>query len=118
MAICTVLAVSLIVASGPGYALIGNTFFGSDILTAEDIQMQRAAGLELLKNGKEGDSAEWTNPSTKSFGTITLREKLNHNDYECRKVELVNTPKGDEIQRVWLQHVVCNVPGQGWKYLY
>ena len=118
LAFGTFLAVSLMAITGVSHALVGNTFFGTDVLTPEDVQMQNAAGRELLKNGKEGDSVDWTNPKTKSFGTITLREKLKHKDYDCRKVELVNTPKGDEIQRVWLQHVVCEVPGQGWKYLY
>lgn len=111
------LACSLVVVSVPGHAFIGNTFFDSEILSAEDARMLNEKGLELLKTGKEGDKAEWSNPATKSYGSITLGESLQYNGMDCRRIELVNTPKGIEAQRVWYKHTVCDVPGKGWKYL-
>lgn len=117
VAFSMILAACLLAYSGPGYALVGNSFFATEILTKEDLEIRKAKGLELLENGKEGDSVEWSNPATKSSGTITLGESFNYKGSDCRRVELVNIPKGIKEQQVWIRHSLCKVPGQGWKYL-
>ncbi|UUX49243.1 hypothetical protein NUH88_17800 [Nisaea acidiphila] len=112
-----VLAVSLLAYSGSGNALVGNSFFEDDVLTTEDLAMQKEAGRKLLESGKEGDVAEWSNAASKSFGSIKLGESLTYKGNECRRVEVVNVPRGNEVERYWLKHTVCNIPGKGWRYL-
>lgn len=99
-------------------ALFGGRNVTAEFITIEDTHIQNKAGVELLKSGKEGDSAEWSNPKTKSYGTITLRDAFEYNGMKCRRVELAITPKGLTSHAVWYKHGVCDVPGQGWKYLY
>lgn len=99
-------------------AQFGARFLSVDILTAEDIELMNKTGVDLLESGSEGDTAEWSNPTSKSYGTITLRDAFTQDGMDCRRIELVNTPKGNEMQRVWYRHAVCDVPGKGWRYLY
>lgn len=99
-------------------AVFGARMVGEDVLSKEDIEIMNKTGLELLKTGKTGDTADWSNPATKSRGTITLGESFSHDGMDCRRVELDNVPNGNEVARIWYKHGVCDVPGTGWRYLY
>lgn len=99
-------------------ALFGGTNMAEEFLTNEDIDIQNKVGVKLLESGKEGDAAEWSNPKTKSYGTITLRDAFDYNGMKCRRVELENVPQGLTSHTIWYKHGVCAVPGEGWKYLY
>jgi len=99
-------------------AIFGARGIDGDFLSKQDVEIMNKTGLALLKSGKAGDKADWSNPETKSRGTITLGDKFTHQGMNCRRVELENVPKGNEISQVWYKHAVCDVPGTGWRYLY
>ncbi|MEO9901735.1 MULTISPECIES: hypothetical protein [Alphaproteobacteria] len=118
IALIMLLAGISVTQSASAQALFGGRNMATELITIEDLEIQNKVGLELLNSGKEGDSAEWSNPQTKSHGTITLRDAFEYNGMKCRRAEMETTPKGLTTHTVWYKHGVCAVPGEGWKYLY
>jgi surface antigen len=95
----------------------GNLSFLKDTpfayFNADDQKLMRAAALEVLNSGQDGNRKEWGNPATGNGGAITLVTQFSAPDgRSCEQVRLDTHAKAMENTSTMS---VCKSPDGRWK---
>ena len=79
-------------------ALGGNLDFMKDTplqkFTPEDMKFFRKALDDILDTGKDGDSSNWSNPTTDAAGELKAIKSFERSGTHCRTLKVSNSAKG------------------------
>jgi surface antigen len=81
--------------------------------TKADLAMLQSAAMDLLKNGKAGDTRDWSNPDTSAKGSVTVTKVFQSTEgFSCKTLRVDNSAAGYHGQAT---HPVCEVKPGDWK---
>lgn len=66
------------------------------VLTEKDLEILYETLLDLADNGNTGETVTWKNKKSSNSGKITLLNKYDKNDQECREIRIETFVKGEE----------------------
>lgn len=83
-------------------------------LSAEDWEMLRSTGRDLLDNHKDGSSRSWRNDATNASGEISVLETVEQDGRVCRWVTI--TTSKDNNSSPATRYLLCVVEDGRWKF--
>ncbi len=106
---------TIVAASVSSSAVAFNEFFAKggplSYLTESDISIVRTAVRSALDTAPDGNTETWTNPETKSSGTITPTKTFTKYGLRCRSVQFTTYAGGQSGRSEW---TLCKTK-DGWK---
>jgi surface antigen len=84
-------------------------------LTDEDMALAQNAAREGMAGQPEGTKLEWSNPESGNSGTVTLLQRYEVDQRECRKLEHGLKIKGESDRRIYIV-TICLQPDGSWKW--
>ena len=83
-------------------------------LSAEDWELLRSTGRDLLDNHKDGTSSTWRNDSTNANGEISVLETVERDGRSCRWVTIRTSKNGNTSPAT--KYLLCVVEDGRWKF--
>ncbi len=83
-------------------------------LSAEDWELLRSTGRDLLDNHKDGSSSTWRNDSTNANGEISVLETVERDGRNCRWVTIRTSKNGNTSPAT--RYLLCVVEDGRWKF--
>ncbi len=83
-------------------------------LSAEDWELLRSTGRDLLDNHKDGTSSTWRNDSTNANGEISVLETVERDGRNCRWVTIRTSKNGNTSPAT--KYLLCVVEDGRWKF--
>ncbi len=83
-------------------------------LSAEDWELLRSTGRDLLDNHKDGSSSTWRNDSTNANGEISVLETVERDGRNCRWVTIRTSKNGNTSPAT--KYLLCVVEDGRWKF--
>ena len=80
-------------------------------LNKDDITLARATITQALATGEDGKTQTWSNPKTKSSGTVKPTRTFEKDGMRCRAAEFTTSAGGERGSSTWN---LCNTK-DGWK---
>lgn len=84
----------------------------AEFFTKEDWNLFTAAYKKLLNEGKDGETAAWSNPATKASGQLTLVNTFEDQGLTCRTLKVSNQAKSRKATN---NFKLCKQPDGEWK---
>lgn len=84
----------------------------AEFFTKEDANIFTAAYKKLLNEGKDGETATWSNPATTASGQLTLLDTSEDQGLTCRTLRVANQAKGRKATN---NFKLCRQPNGDWK---
>jgi len=97
---------------------IGKTIFGTADpekhgITEKDQEILNTKALDLLVNGKVGDTREWSNPESGNIGTFTLKEIKSIDGKECKTIQNIVRKNNKAI--INQEFTACRINDTEWE---
>lgn len=83
-------------------------------LSAEDWEMLRSTGRDLLDNHKDGSSRSWRNDATNASGEINVLETVEQDGRVCRWVTITTSKNSNSSPAT--RYLLCVVEDGRWKF--
>ena len=114
--ISTVFVVALCLGTPASTALAAGWDFmkdtPSEVFTREDWDIFNAAYKRFLNEGKDGETANWSNPATTAKGTLTLVKTSENKGITCRTLRIANQARN---RKDATNMTFCKQPDGDWK---